>query len=629
MIEYRREIDGLRAIAVLPVILFHAGFQAFRGGFVGVDVFFVISGYLISTIILTELELGKFSIFNFYERRARRILPALFFFIILATPVVLLAQPPHALKQYSESILSTLLYVSNIFFYLKTDYFHDFSESAPLLHTWSLAVEEQFYVLFPMLLVLLRKANLTNIFITTIVLCALSLYASQYYLEQNPLFSFYMMPTRFWELGAGALLSMSTRMIPTINNVVSIQISSFLSAFGILLVVIPMLIYSKVTPFPGVYAVAPVIGTALILHFTNSPNMVKKVLSSRILVSIGLISYSLYLSHNIVFTIVRSFGWNFQLFLIRLCSITLSFLLAILSFHYIEQPFRNKRTISRIVFLTSILISILGLALVGYAGYWSDGFKDFIFSRLDQSQKSLVLDYKREFSDRQKLWSSILVGSERSFDSTYNDGRFLILGDSKSEDLYVSYAVKPLDEEMQVRRMRLEPGCMGYSVSVYQSKSCSTELDNVLASKLLRDAHTVLLTGTWGWQSNEGVVAFVRKLIELGKRVKVLSTANFNDVSSLSYVIAKDHLGQDQEARYLFENIRSEASRQSDDLRRRILGAGLSVGLIEKLDAFCELSRSKCFLRDDKGWYIYDSGHLTVRGAYFLNGLFDRNQWFR
>ena len=154
---YRKEIDGLRALAVLPVIFFHAGFSHFAGGYVGVDIFFVISGYLITSIILSDLSESRFSLSNFYERRARRILPPLYAVMFISSIFVFLNYSPYEAKDFYQSLVAATLFLSNYFFYIETDYFNDFSESAPLLHTWSLAVEEQYYLLFPVLLIFLSR----------------------------------------------------------------------------------------------------------------------------------------------------------------------------------------------------------------------------------------------------------------------------------------------------------------------------------------------------------------------------------------------------------------------------------------------------------------------------------------
>ena len=197
---YRREIDGLRALAVVPVILFHAGFQAFSGGFVGVDVFFVISGYLITSIILAELETGTFSVVNFYERRARRILPALFFVMLACLPFAWLWLLPDYLKSFSQSLVAVPVFASNILFWITSGYFEPAAELKPLLHTWSLAVEEQYYVFFPLFLMLTWRLGRRWILSILAVLLVVSLAAAEWGSHAEPVPTFFLLPTRGWEL---------------------------------------------------------------------------------------------------------------------------------------------------------------------------------------------------------------------------------------------------------------------------------------------------------------------------------------------------------------------------------------------------------------------------------------------
>lgn len=202
--EYRREIDGLRALAVLPVILFHAGFKTFSGGFIGVDVFFVISGYLITTIILAELEQGKFSIVNFYERRARRILPALFLVMLVCIPFAWIWLLPSDMKGFSHSLIAVAVFASNILFWSESGYFDTATELKPLLHTWSLAVEEQYYVLFPLFLMLLWKLGKRCILVILGVVFAGSFAVAEWKSYAEPAAAFYLLPARAWELLIGA-----------------------------------------------------------------------------------------------------------------------------------------------------------------------------------------------------------------------------------------------------------------------------------------------------------------------------------------------------------------------------------------------------------------------------------------
>ena len=194
--KYRSEIDGLRALAVLPVIFFHAGFELFSGGFVGVDVFLVISGYLITTIIISEMSEGKFSILKFYERRARRILPALFFVMLVSLPFAWLWLTPKDLKDFGQSLIATSTFSSNILFWLESGYFDTATELKPLLHTWSLAVEEQYYILFPIFLLITWRLGLKWILSILAIILVISLGAAHWGAYNKPNAAFYLLPTR-------------------------------------------------------------------------------------------------------------------------------------------------------------------------------------------------------------------------------------------------------------------------------------------------------------------------------------------------------------------------------------------------------------------------------------------------
>src|SRR6185312_1937544 len=212
--DYRQEIDGLRALAVLPVILFHAGFQSFSGGFVGVDVFFVISGYLITTIILAELEQGRFSIINFYERRARRILPALFLVMFVCLPFAWLWLLPEDMKSFSQSLVAVSVFASNVLFWKKSGYFDTAAELKPLLHTWSLAVEEQYYVFFPIFLVLSWRLGKSKICGLLVMVFVMSLAVAQWASLAEPAAGFYLLPTRGWELLVGVFSAFFVTSFP-------------------------------------------------------------------------------------------------------------------------------------------------------------------------------------------------------------------------------------------------------------------------------------------------------------------------------------------------------------------------------------------------------------------------------
>ena len=225
--KYRAEIDGLRALAVVPVILFHVGFEMFSGGFVGVDVFFVISGYLITTILIEDIENNRFSIFNFYERRARRILPALFFVMFIAVLPAYLLMLPDELQNFGQSLVATTLFSNNLLLYITTDYWALESDFKPLLHTWSLAVEEQYYFIFPIFLLLLWKFGKHNVFWIITIIVVISLTLSEWGWRNWPIANFYILPTRAWELLAGSLAAFVVQKQGVIKN-------DFLALLGLL-----------------------------------------------------------------------------------------------------------------------------------------------------------------------------------------------------------------------------------------------------------------------------------------------------------------------------------------------------------------------------------------------------------
>lgn len=334
---YRKDIDGLRALAVLPVVLFHLDVALFSGGFIGVDVFFVISGFLITSILYRDIQEGRFSYGQFYERRIRRLLPALFAMLSVSTLVAWLLFLPLDFRAFSEGLAAAVIFLANIHYWDKTDYFGDPVELIPLLHTWSLAVEEQFYILFPPLLMLLVRFFPRHI---KPILCGafvLSLVAAQLRLGTEPEAAFYLVHLRAWELLAGSLLALG--VIPQVRHRL---LSELLGIIGLVLIVASVFMLDKSVAFPGLSALPAVLGSVLIIHSGASGNtLTGRLLSLRPLVLVGLISYSLYLWHwpLFVFTgyyLIDPFSpWQQVLLFVGAC------VLGWLSWRFVERPFRK------------------------------------------------------------------------------------------------------------------------------------------------------------------------------------------------------------------------------------------------------------------------------------------------
>ena len=298
---YRPEINGLRALAVLPVIFFHAGFDFFRGGFIGVDIFFVISGYLITTIILEEKSKNRFSLIHFYERRARRILPALILVMFLCIPVSLFLMLPDTLENFGQSLVATALFSNNILLYLTSGYFDVASEYKPLLHTWSLAVEEQFYIIYPLLILFLFRFS-KNVIVTILFLIFFASYSSAIFMDSNDDLKFYSLHTRAFELVIGAMLSpYFLGKNYSSNNF----FNNFFSLLGIILILISLDLYDIGDSHPNALTMLPILGTCLIIIFAVDGTIAKKLLSIPLIVYVGLISYSAYLIHQPVIAFLR------------------------------------------------------------------------------------------------------------------------------------------------------------------------------------------------------------------------------------------------------------------------------------------------------------------------------------
>ena len=365
-ISYRPEIDGLRAIAVLSVIFFHTNksignFILFSGGFLGVDIFFVISGYLITSIILNEINITtNFSFKNFYQRRARRILPVLLFVIFFSIFFAYLFLLPSDFNDYTKSIFYSLFFTSNYFFYF-TGELYDATPSLlkPFLHTWSLSVEEQFYLIYPVIFYFSFKyfKNFLNKILFSLIF--ISIFAMVVYFYTNQSLAFFNFLTRFWELLIGALIANNQSKISSLN--LSILKKNIISFFGLILIIYPVLFFNKNISYGYIYTFVSIAGVSLIISFHDKEILINKILTNKILVFLGLISYSLYLWHYPIFAfgrITEFFGDGVSKKLIFL-----TFIFSLFTYYLIEKPFRNFNFISVKKFLFLIFISYFILLL--------------------------------------------------------------------------------------------------------------------------------------------------------------------------------------------------------------------------------------------------------------------------
>lgn len=466
-VKYRPDIDGLRALAVIPVIFFHAGFTVLKGGFVGVDIFFVISGYLITAILLKDLQEGKFSLVNFYERRARRILPALFFVVFLSVVIAWLVLSPQDMKRFSESVAATAIFSSNIFFWKTSGYFDAAAALKPMLHTWSLAVEEQFYIGFPLLLLLLWKFCKRRMIIPIAGFFILSLCFSHWGILNNPFSTFYLLPGRMWELLLGALIAVYHKK-PAADYQVTI-LKQFLSFLGIGFIAFSFFVYDKKILYPSFYTLLPTLGAGLIILFSGPRTHAYRFLSNRILVQIGLMSYSLYLWHQPLFAFARHYSFSMPSGEIMLMICAVLFPLSYVSWKFVEQPFRRKNFIGRkkIFFLSSLFI--MGMLGFGAIGHVTNGF-EFRFNdrlkRIYESQNDQSV-YKEFIGNGDKTSIAIIGDSHAHVVLKELEARFTKLG--LRAQVLSKAGCPPITHVYSYNMGDLKNECDGFNVQAYKA----------------------------------------------------------------------------------------------------------------------------------------------------------------
>ncbi len=663
--QYRPEIDGLRAIAVLPVIFFHAGFPWFSGGYVGVDIFFVISGYLITTILLTEMENNDFSLVRFYERRARRILPALFFVIIITTVFATFVLTPTYLEDFSRSLIAIVLFSSNFLFWQESGYWGIENDLKPMLHTWSLAVEEQYYLLFPLFLMVMWKYKKHLILISMLIITVSSVALSYYLTSVRPVASFFLIPTRGWELAIGSLTAWYT--LYRKNQLSSItanrKVANFSALLGAVLIGLSVALFDENTPFPGVFAALPTIGTALIIIFARKTNFAGYLLGTKPLVGIGLISYSAYLWHQPIFAFARHISLfppsKVTFFLLSL----LALFLAALTWKYIEGPFRDKKFISRrsifrLYILCSIAVVSVSLFFLmndGLAGRFSPAFNLYQVAQLEnmldpEKTKSKEINYDTTYGS---LKIGVFDKEKRLEEST-----FLVWGDSHAKSL--SPAIRKSALQNQVQGVIAERGgciplletaqilpqfyetCKKQNRMVFEYISNNKNIKKVfLISRWAlyaegkrfknEQGHTIFIkddaSASISIDGNKEVftralTSTVQKLKEIGVEVVVVKQVpevEFNVPQAKSKTLI---FGYDVDLRPLFHDYiqrNSFVNEKFDEMKEQF-----GVSLIEPHLKIC--SGERCSIQDAKGNPIYrDTNHIMPHFATDLSEIFDES----
>lgn len=631
---YRREIDGLRALAVVPVVLFHAGFNWFEGGFTGVDVFFVISGYLITTICIDDIESKSFSITTFYNRRARRILPALFVVMLACIPFAWMFMLPTELNDFSRSLVAASLFLSNILFWRESGYFDAVSEEKPLLHTWSLAVEGQFYLLFPVFFILAWRLDKNRLLKLLIGITAISFLLSEWGSHNKAVANFYLAPTRFWELLAGSITAFVAKQGFYGRN-------DFFAFLGLVIIAIPITVYDKSIPFPGFYAVPTVLGTMFVLIFATSGTLVARLLSNRVLVGIGAISYSLYLWHQPVFAFGRIIYLDQPGPSVMLSLILISVVLSYLSWRYIElRVSKNQETI--IYSLAKVgMIFLLSLGTIGYLN------SDVLRSGQFHAHGPLYnLQFGAYIADNRKLqsysWSILRAKaddesyavSNNAFDQKMwfgeSDARknILLVGNSHSKDLYnVMFYNKKLRERYQIARFGTQIRDLLEEESFWQSKNYLAAGNILIVSRYTEDDVAVLPKVIERMLVDGKEIFLVKSIFEFPAKSPKLSLIDEIVLENLNSRL--DVLSNKINMRYydLFQSTEDNITTSINKKIMRIADQN-EVVVLDRMDYVCDADLALCYaVQANLSKNFYDYGHHTLAGARFF-GTHERFEKF-
>lgn len=631
-LRYRPEIDGLRALAVLGVVFYHAGLGV-SGGYVGVDVFFVISGFLITSLIIKELESRQFTLANFWERRARRIIPAMVVVVSATLVAGWFLLLPSDYITLGRSAAWQAVFGANINFWRHTGYFEGNAREQPLLHTWSLAVEEQFYVVVPLLLLALfrvpRFRNRKNMLLLFSVLIASSLAASIWGVAHHPVAAFYLLPTRAWELLCGAFVA----LVPggwLLKSRLSREAFSLLGFTGIL---VPFWFYTKSTPFPGLAAVAPCFGTAMFIWassigqcptYTGLPT-VARFLSLRPIVFIGLISYSFYLWHWPFFAFSAYWALEPRSSIFNLTLVGVSFLLAALTWRYIETPFR-KRIVCPIrpaMFVFGVA-SIAAILLLGVVLIRGNGFPSRLPTKaIEYANATNKIGGIHELTAADIMGDRLIpLGSPALPTQPRN---FLLWGDS-----HAMAAAPAFDQFLKGRGLAgLQATASGTApiLGAYWQNGATNRNEAIAFNTAVfnyikqHQIANVVLIGRWEYYTDErgntaldsGLLSTVKKLVQAGVRPWVMlqvPSYYFNVPRALAITSIFDlNLTPLLTAPVGWNGLRGDG----DIILKRIEAAGGNI--LDPRPFFMDGSRSH-FLVEKNGISLYaDDNHLSMTGA--------------
>ena len=624
LLKYRPEVDGLRAIAVGAVMIYHAQIRILEklllpGGFLGVDIFFVISGYLITYLIIKEkISTNNFSFKNFYERRARRILPALFFMLIIMLPFSYVVLIPSDFKEYILSNLFAVGFTSNYFFYFSEIQYGSLdSFLKPLLHTWSLGVEEQFYIFFPILIILFFNNNwsLKRFFFIFILL---SFLISSYLSIANTQLSFFSLLTRIWELLFGSL----TAYLIFFNKIdfINKKLINFLSYIGVTIIFLSFIFFEKNTYHPSYLTLFPVIGTCLVLINLNSNNIVQKILSSKIFVFVGLISYSLYLYHYPILSFSRYYslvsGYNLYGKIALMFAI---FIISYLSYFFIERPFRDKKKINTKKLLSVIILGIVLMLFVNLLTF---------YNKLQNKKFNII----KEFSLDNRFYKNEKTKYSINKKLKKNKVNILIIGNSHAVDSYIIFnELYSYNDNLNFILLGTQISCLKKSS---KNKLCREKLKEE-QFELIEMSDYLVFSTRWSEEDVNYLDSIVKKLNNEKNKIIIMSDSPTFHWSNIFTPLDKFVLRNnkkpslkeiDQLEKVLFKQIPNSVFKNNKKLEK--ISKKNNLTYLNKFNYACNLYEKKCKILTSQNKKIYyDNSHYTLDGSFYFVYLFKKLGW--
>ncbi len=613
--QYRPDIDGLRALAIVPVLLYHLDVDSVAGGFVGVDVFFVISGFLITSIIAKNLDTGNFTFADFYRRRALRILPPLFFLLAVTMVASYLLLLPFEAHEIGKTAISATVFYSNIDLWRSADYFNPISDTNPLLHTWSLGIEEQFYILVPFLLVALHL-KFWKRRVGVFALCvAGSFLLSVIVIAREPTGTFYLLPTRFWEMAVGSVLALLG-----VRAQVTGRAAEVLSTLGVLGIAGAIFLLDGGSVFPGYNALAPVLGTAALLA-SGQTSWVGRLLSARLPVAIGKISYSLYLWHwpLIVFYKLET-GPELRLAEIG-GLIAASFACAIVSFALVETPFRR---ISYAVSTPRVLMGaagsmatvVVGALFLQWAAEERRDLPNEVVAMSDFNDYEETERYREQFRTDECFLTSRTVGAFSAFNADFclaEDNQTLLLGDSHGAHLAgpLEKALRESDNEIVSVGQATASGCKPLRNATGEAR-CTDLMSFIYEDWLPSSAPPrVILAGRWQEADIEPLRTSIDYLKIHGVREVVVLGPTVEYFGSVPSLLARDVLAGTDSLEAFQDKARSELD---GEMLRRLETDEIQYVSVHQLVCPAE----GCLLTVEDTPFQFDYGHFTDAGAHVV-----------